>query len=92
VNKYALLAVIQPSDSEITEAEASFSYTPGGWFDLVDRLPYLVMVRRAYRAGFYTDTLPESADAADSGTSSHKPTRKPKRQPSLPATRTVRSE
>ena len=30
------LAVIQPTDSEIAEAEASFSYTPDGPLDVID--------------------------------------------------------
>jgi hypothetical protein len=78
VNKNVLLAVIQPTDSEIAEAEASFNYTPDGPLDVIEHLPYLVMVRRAYRAGFYTDTLSEPPQAANSQSSS---TRKPKRQP-----------
>jgi len=76
VNKNVLLAVIQPSDSEIAEAEASFNYSPGGSVDVIDQLPYLVMVRRAYRAGFYTDSLPEAAKAATSPSASIQKPRK----------------
>jgi hypothetical protein len=93
VNNKALLAVIQPTGTNVVEAEASFVYAQGGPLAVVDELLCLVTARRSYQAGFYADTLLQWKRATNSpSTSSQEATQRPERPRILPTTtRTVRS-
>jgi hypothetical protein len=51
VNNKVLAAVIQPTGTDVVDAEASFIYAQGGPSDVIDELSCLVRVRRAYGAG-----------------------------------------